>query len=84
MSHGNHRNHRKYPVLPATLLSALPAPPLGIPKGDACYQRDARRGGDGGGVCIYFTGKILQFPYTPPRPSGTPPLRGVGSIIKEP
>ena len=29
----------------------LPSLPLGIPKGDACYQRDARRGGDGGGVC---------------------------------
>ena len=33
-------------------LIPLPAPPLGIPQGDACYQRDARRGGVGGGVCI--------------------------------
>ena len=41
----------------------FPSPPLGIPKGDACYplelvrlpeqERDARRGGAGVGVCNF-------------------------------
>ena len=34
----------------------LPSPPLGIPKGDACYRRDARRGGVGGGVSNFNNG----------------------------
>jgi len=33
-----------------------PSLPLGIPKGDACYQRDARRGGVRGGVCDFNIG----------------------------
>ena len=39
----------------------LPSLPLGIPKGDACYQRDARRGRVRGGVSISRLGLLLSL-----------------------
>ena len=56
ISHRNHRNHRNFRSMAHA--RPLPTPSLGIPKGESCYQRDARRGGAGGG-------KFLHFPWSP-------------------
>ena len=39
--------------------------PSARPLAGACYQRDARRGGVGGGVCIFLPMSLL---VTPPLP----------------